>query len=292
MTTSSNTRPHSILSKNPEYILLASQLDPERVVQQASQSDPDRVVQLVNQLYPDRVVQLASQSDPDRVVQLASQSDPDKSDHDRVVQLASQSDPNRVVQLASQSDPDKLAIHSGPDRVVQLASQSDPDREVQLPSQSDPDKLPCDVWAGSMAARTPNKPQQPGSTVTFESSGGIDKLASSTLKRHPKTEMSRADLLHLLSVLEGELQAREIVIAVLKTGSTTRLQANLALKEMAASDMRNRRLVQRLLTREACAVLADSKIDKNVFQAIIKNFSSKRLSAFQIKTELNEVHRN
>ncbi|UYV63870.1 CTTNBP2NL [Cordylochernes scorpioides] len=106
-----------------------------------------------------------------------------------------------------------------------------------------------DVWAGSMAARTPNKPQQPGSTVTFESSGGIDKLASSTLKRHPKTEMSRADLLHLLSVLEGELQAREIVIAVLKTGSTTRWQANLALKEMTASDMRNRRHVQRLLTR-------------------------------------------
>ncbi|XP_023235061.1 YTH domain-containing family protein 1-like isoform X3 [Centruroides sculpturatus] len=43
-----------------------------------------------------------------------------------------------------------------------------------------------------------------------------DKNSSNTLKRHPKTELNKNDLLHLLSVLEGELQAREIVIAVLK----------------------------------------------------------------------------
>ncbi|XP_046406944.1 CTTNBP2 N-terminal-like protein isoform X2 [Ischnura elegans] len=51
----------------------------------------------------------------------------------------------------------------------------------------------------------------------------LDKSSSNTLKRNPKMELNKADLLKLMSYLEGELQAREIVIATLKSEKVKQL---------------------------------------------------------------------
>ncbi|XP_064633847.1 cortactin-binding protein 2-like [Lineus longissimus] len=69
-----------------------------------------------------------------------------------------------------------------------------------------------------MASRSPrgsNRLSQSSST-SGTSFDGADRLSTNTLKRHPKMELNKNDLLRLLSYLEGELQAREVVIATLK----------------------------------------------------------------------------
>lgn len=60
--------------------------------------------------------------------------------------------------------------------------------------------------------------QQPGTTSEGNQFEQLDRTAtgSNTLKRNPKMELTKSDLLKLLTYFEGEIQARDIAIAALK----------------------------------------------------------------------------
>ncbi|CAG5115899.1 unnamed protein product, partial [Candidula unifasciata] len=64
---------------------------------------------------------------------------------------------------------------------------------------------------------------QSGSVQGFETTKGSEKTKSSTLKRQPCPDWSKADLLRLLSYFEGELQAKDIIIATLKAEKAKQL---------------------------------------------------------------------
>ncbi|KAE8752418.1 hypothetical protein FOCC_FOCC000890 [Frankliniella occidentalis] len=83
-----------------------------------------------------------------------------------------------------------------------------------MASHSSANKLEC------QATSSKSPQHQKGAGSNFEP---LDKAASNTLKRNPKMELSKQELLKLLSYLEGELEAREIVIAALKSEKVKQL---------------------------------------------------------------------
>jgi len=111
---------------------------------------------------------------------------------------------------------------------------SDPSVEFSVGGGGVAGSGPPLVGMAVSAATTPGSPQKAQQQQQQgQSYEPMDKAASQTVKLNPKMELSRTDLLKLLSYMEAELQSRDVVIATLKT---ERVKNQLQYGRMGLSD--------------------------------------------------------